>query len=320
MSASGLPSLRQLIDKTEGREDRAITGIISTLEAERANARAQIQERRRDREQNGVWVDGVVYDTSVAAHLRLMTLAVFATRDPSFVASVQTRDGSVTDLTASSIYRVAVAIANHMQSCALWERASLQAIDGATDQAGIEQAETDAEGTLPVGDVSEPSAPDGLQSPTAYTSPQYEDTTCSTVRVTGALTAESDADVRRLYARDRLVTGSIYVDAAARSRTASWVRAGSFWWRRGDRQPTRGFVAFRVSDPTCVPAMAFYEPGRQTAYCAVAGAAGSTTISAAFADTLYTEDDDTFFEVEVYIQNTNAVGNLYLANFNVSTA
>ena len=467
----------------------------TATEALKAYVRARVQARRRLAEEDGVIVDGVVYDTSDDAHLRLMTLLVFASRDPTYTASILVRDGSVRQLTSQAIYSVATAIANHMQACALWEISAMQTVDGATTVDELTDFEATIDDSAPSGDVTTPVAPGGTQPPPAYESATFEDVLCETIRVhddanvagdltvegdsltvgkatvSGALTATGDAslessltvandasigrdltvaaatrlmgslevtgstslvdaldlaaaatlhstldvagaatfrdavavtggldvngpstfanelvaqaasrmestlgvggdvtldaslttigathlqatldvlgessfnanmtvtgnanvagslDVRddavveRLYARDKLGTGTMSVNRDARARTQAWIRAGSFFWRRGDRQPTNVTVSVAVDRSGAKAAVALFElERRQVLGYGVDPGTGGSVVRFPLTNTLFTAGDDTAFEIEVYIANASDSGSVTLSNYFVSCA
>jgi predicted acyltransferase (DUF342 family) len=481
------------------------TGTVpqpSASDALKAYMRARIKARRRLAEEDGVVVEGIVYDTSDDAHLRLMTLLVFASRDPEYVASILIRDGSVRQLTSPEIYRVAIAIANHMQACALWEIASLQAVEDATTTEDLLAFETTIDDGAPSGDVTEPSPPNGTQPPPAYDDAVFKAITCDSigvlqnasvagdlavtgnsvvtgnatvngtltttaatilestlsvtgnssidgtltvasgtslqstlavanttlltgeltvvsptmlqsslsvvgntditgtlttvdattlqstlkvdgsttlvgeltaqaaavlqsslsvagnstlsgtlttvgatelqstlavtggstfnadvavqnanVNVTGSINVSEDAVVERLYARDKLGMGTMSINTTARARTESWIVAGSFWWRRGDRQPTGATVSFTITDSQSKPAVVFFElERRQILGYAVVPSNGATVATLSMQDTLFTPNDDTAFQVEVYISNATEKGVVTLANYFISAA
>lgn len=470
-------------------------------DALKAYVRARIKARRRLAEEDGVVVEGIVYDTSDDAHLRLMTLLVFASRDPTYRASILIRDGSVRELTSPEIYRVATAIANHMQACALWEIAALQAVEDAATTEELLAFEATIDDAAPSGDETEPTAPDGTQPPPAYEDATFKAVVCDSIQVlqdatvegslsvtvdtavggnaaisgslttTGATSLEStldvagnstlqgtltvvsptalqsslevtgtstltgdltvvspttlqstldvtgntsisgtlttvdattlqstlqvdgtttlvsavtaqapatlqdtlavdgnttlnatlttvgatelqsslqvtgtsnfdadvavnanvnvtgsidvteDAVIERLYARDKLGVGSMAIKYDARATGESWIRAGSFWWRRGDRQPTSATAAFVITRSQSKPAVAFFEIARQQVLgYAVVDNNGDTSVTLPLQDTLFTANDNTAFEIEVYIANATEVGQVQLANYFLSVA
>ena len=467
----------------------------TALVALKAYTRARVKSRRRLAEEDGVIVGGIVYDTSDDAHLRLMTLLVFSSRDPDYTASILIRDGSVRQLTSPEIYNVATAIANHMQACALWEIAQLQAINAATTAEDLVTLESTIDDSAPSGDVTEPTAPTGTQPPPAFEDATFKHTTCDsvdvydyvnvggalavtgdsaftgTVTTTGATSLEStlavagnstltgtldvaaaatiqgtlavtdattltgevtivspatlqatlsvggnatvtgtftnvdattlqstlrvdgsttmvgeleaqaaatlqstlsvggdstlsgtlttvgntelqsaltvtgestfnanvgvnanvnvvgsldvteDAVVERLYARDRLAIGTMSVNATVRARTEQWLVAGSFWWRRGDRQPTGASVSFTITSNQAKPAVAFYEIGRQQVIgYTVVPASGDTLATLTIQDTLFTKNDNSAFQIDVYISNATEVGVVTLSNYLITVA
>ena len=479
---------------TDGDGGQWATGTRATvsptsLEAMKAYLRARIKARRRMSEEDGVLYNGIVYDTSDDAHLRLMTLLTFAGRDPDYQASILLRDGSVKQMSSGEIYAVATTIANHIQATAQWEVAQMQLVADATTIEDLQSQDAALDDSAPAGDVTEPVSPDGLVPPAAYDDVEFEKVVCdfitvnenaivtkdltvdgntqlngtlttvqdttlnanlqvdgntqlqgtlttvgnselqgtlttvqatdlqstltvagatalndtlvvannttlnseldvvaaarlaSTLAVTGATTmtgdvrAENnvsigadlgvdanttltgtlttvgatalqstlsvtdvsdfnakvtvnsqmdvteDADIQRLYAHDKLGVGTMAVDAAARARTEQFVKAGSFFWRRGDRQPTNATVAFSLSTTAAQPAVAFYELERQQVIgFQVADSAGTDIVRVTMADTLFTDDDDTAFLVEVYIANSTNSGTVNLNNYFISCA
>jgi hypothetical protein len=141
------------------------------------------------------------------------------------------------------------------------------------------------------------------------------------LNVVGSVDVTEDAIIERLYARDKLATGTMSVNAAVRARTEAWLVAGSFWWRRGDRQPTGATVSFTITSNQAKPAVAFYEIGRQQVigYTVVPNA-GNTVATVTIQDTLFTANDNTAFQIDVYISNATEVGVVTLSNYLVTVA
>ena len=144
--------------------------------------------------------------------------------------------------------------------------------------------------------------------------------TNANVDVTGSLNVTGDAEVARLYAHDRLGVGTMSINLNARARTERWLRAGSFLWRRGDRQPTKATAMFDVTSTKGRPAVLFFEVSRKVILgYAVASANGETVVNVTLGSTLSTADDDTVFEVELHIANATEQGYVALRNYHVCT-
>lgn len=536
----------------------AETGTVpepTPLVALKAYTRARVKSRRRMAEEDGVLVGGVIYDTSDDAHLRLMTLLMFASRDPDYTASILIRDGTVRQLNALEIYSVGIAIANHMQACALWEIEQLQAVDDATTSEELVTIESTIDSSAPAGDEVEPAVPSGTEAPPAYDDATFQKITCdsivasenvqvggtlavtgattmqstldvadsvsmqsslgvggelsvasvvnmlstltvesdtllkgtltagqdaqlqadlnvagtstlagelsvtgkatlldaaevrgsmtvaqaavlndtlsvagattidgvlavqsnasvaadlsvvgnvavdgtltakqataledtlavagaadmastlsvtgntllnaslevqaatllhstlgvdsdatiagklsvsqestftgdvsvtSNVNVTGSIDVTEDAVIERVYARDNLARGSMFVDRDVSARTEAWVVAGSFLWRRGDRQPTGATIAVSLSSRQAKAAVALYEKGRnQVIGYGVSARAGDELVTIPIQDTVFTANDDTVFQVELYLSNATEIGRVSLSNFLLSVA
>ena len=375
----------------------AATGTVpepDALSALRAYTRARVKARRRQAEEDGVIVDGVIYDTSDDAHLRLMTLLVFAVRDPDYTASMLIRDGSVKSLTSPEIYAVATAIANHMQACAKWEIDLLQSIEDAADIQALTTIEESIDDSAPSGDVTTPVAPDGSDPPPLYNDANFLAVTCETIdassnvsiggtlavtgdttltgatalqstlsvtgdttlsaklttsdsallqstlevvgtslfsadvavtganlNVTGSFDVTEDATIERLYARDKLGMGTMNIIPYARSGTETWAKAGSFLWRRGDRQPTKATVSFAVTRSDSKAGALFFEVGRRVILgWGLVPNAGETIVEIPLSGTVFTQHDDTAYEIEVHIVNATESGFVYLSNYFMSMA
>jgi hypothetical protein len=157
------------------------------LDALRSSAREHVKARRLSAESDGVILDGVVYDTAEGGLIRLVILLLFANRDPDFTASMQLRNGTVRRMTAPELYKVASAVANHMQACALWENGALAALDNAEAE-DFATAEASIFDAIPAGDVTTPAPPGGTPAPLEFSGSRFQDVTCLSVSVTGDLT------------------------------------------------------------------------------------------------------------------------------------
>ena len=205
------PTSRALVDDTGGPR----------LDALRSSAREHVKARRLSAESDGVLVEGVVYDTSEGGLLRLIILLVFANRDPDYTASVQVRNGTVRRMTAPELYKVASAVANHMQSCALWEKDALLALNNAVETEDFAAAEATVFDAIPTGDVTTPAAPDGTPAPPDFAGSRFEDVTCLSANVNGDLAVTNNANL----GGDLRVDGPVTCGSSA--NVAGKVTAGS---------------------------------------------------------------------------------------------
>jgi hypothetical protein len=187
------------------------------LDALRVNAREHAMARRRAAEGDGVLVDGVVYDTSESGLIRFVVLLMFATRDPDYTASMQVHNVSVLTMTAFELYKVAIAIANHMQACALWEQGTLGAIDEADGAEAVAALEDTINEGVPTGDVATPTPPEGTAPPPAYGDATFEGVTCLSAMVNGGLsvTGDSALDGPLTVSSDAAVSGSFACSGGA---------------------------------------------------------------------------------------------------------
>lgn len=159
---------RRGITAATPEETRAADDAPPHLNALMITSMARIQARRREAETNGVIVDGHVYDTSFESTVRLLTVLVFALRDPSYRASILLRDGNTREVGASELYRIATAISYHMQKCSAWEQKTLNALRNVQNPNELETTELDAELTIPVSDTTTPEPPEGSEPPAEF--------------------------------------------------------------------------------------------------------------------------------------------------------
>lgn len=288
--------------------DLTISDEIRT-DAMRADALATIVEKRQAAEEAGVLVDGNLYEATTEARLKLTTMLVFAVRDPNYSASVKLLDGNSVVLTAPQIYRVVTAMTNLAQTLAQWEEAAADTVANAANIQELEvvEAEVDQQ-TAPAANEEEPQPPEGAPPPPDFSKNEFEDLTCT-----------GDVDIQRLYARDKLAVSSMYVDPEAKARKASYVLAGTFLSRRGDRQATKVAASLSSSDPGCAPRFVLYEPGRSAVLCIIDGVAGARLLQGDVSNTLFEEDSDECFEIDCYILNLNEKGSLVLKSYAITT-
>lgn len=331
----GTTLTRSLLDGTVAPPD-----ALTTM---RAYARARVLSLRRQSEASGVLVDGTVYETTDEALIKLATLVVFATRDPSFRASLFTRGGDLQQVDANTLYRVATAAMNHVQTCAAWQAQTLADVDAATDPVQIAAVEDTIDETAPSGESSEPVPPGGAPVPPAFQDAAYGDVECDSLSVSGqaaitgsmevggpiAVTSDAAfasganvaglATVERLYARDRLARGTQQVYSGVSSNSSTWRLAGSFIWRMGDRPPAVVTVAFDSSHSQSLPAALVFNLSTGTTLgVTYAQEKGQKFLAVAVSGAPYVANDSSAYELDIFIANRGP-GNVWASNYLVSS-
>ena len=291
---------------------------MDTTEAVKAYASARISEARRLAEAGGVMVDGTVYDSSDASLIRLMAIVVFAIRDPNYTAAVTTRDGSASQLDSRAIYRVAMAIANHLQACAQWEMQQLQEVADATDEVTVAEIEERAVSNVPTSENQEPSHPAGSQSPPSYDDASLQHLRCRSAQVQEDVHVEGELVSDRLFSRDHVPLGSMHLDGKG-AKNSNWVRAGAFLWRRGARQPATTTVDCTCTSNNGQAMILVFEPLRRaTLGWDVAPNTSDALFTVPLYNTVQTDGSNEMFPIEIYIANVNKNGTVYLANYSVT--
>jgi hypothetical protein len=260
------------------------------LTAIRASIRARVAERRRSAESGGIIMDGEVFSTSSESRVSLLAYLAFAVRDPTYRTRVSMDDGSTRLTTAEEIYRLAVAVTNLMQTCAAWERTTLDAVDAAGDTDALATVETEVGETVPIGYTATPELPPGQPSPPLFKA--------------------------SMMAHNARGTGTMLADPKVSANNATLVRAGSFMWRRGDAQPTYVSVSCTCSKSDGKACVVVYEVGRRvTLGWAIAATDGDAIVRVPLANTHFVEDDDTAFEIEIHICNVGRKGSVELVGY-----
>ena len=174
-------------DKTS----RSLTPPGPPLDSLKVSVRESIISQRIAAETGGVLAGGMVHETSEAALRRLALLLAFALYDKEYTARVQARDGSVVTLTATQLFQLGAAVANHVQTCALWERDLLADLARAEGSEEVDRVAGRVASSFPAGDTSTPQPPEGGSGPSESASSVPDHIECLSVDAAESLTSRA---------------------------------------------------------------------------------------------------------------------------------